>query len=387
MFSALLKIFLVATTLTLSTIVAVNGQGVPPDPIAKSLPDKIGDYRATGAPAKLTVFTGNAPANFPSVTRTYALRNSRFIAHVSIAASDSATYSQFTQNRSQLKGLGRTLTTAYVGTDGFYYSDEAASTLTFFKGNSFVSIRDESKSRSTEELLEFGRTFANTLDKGEGEIPALVKHLPDWPNVSDRTLYLISKEDLKQTLPSQSVLDVLNFEGGAETAVADYNGARLALIEFYTPQLATDNDARILAKLQELRSQNQPSPSAYRRVGNYSIFVFDAPDAQAANNLIDQVKYQQVVQWLGRNPNIYDRAANEFTRTTLGVFIAVVKASGLALLITFAVGFVVGAFLFSKRRKQKSELEAYSDAGGMLRLNLDEMTPSTDPARLLGPGK
>ena len=51
------------------------------------------------------------------------------------------------------------------------------------------------------------------------------------------------------------------------------------------------------------------------------------------------------------------------------------------------LGGVLGALLFNRRRTQQSTHEAYSDAGGMLRLNIDELTPQTDPARLLGPGQ
>ena len=182
------------------------------------------------------------------------------------------------------------------------------------------------------------------------------------------------------------MFDALNFTTGTEAAVANYGGSKLLLIEFKTPQLASDNDARIVARLQELRTAGQAVPAAYRRVGNYSVFVFDAPNEQAANQLIDQVQYQQVVQWLGRNPTLYDKAANEFTRTTLGVFIAGVKASGLVIIGSLTVGGLLGALLFRVRRKQQRMTQAFSDAGGMLRLNIDELNATQDPARLIGPG-
>jgi len=107
----------------------------------------------------------------------------------------------------------------------------------------------------------------------------------------------------------------------------------------------------------------------------------------AANQLIDQVKYQQVVQWLGKNPYSYREAVAEFTQTTLGVLVSVVKASGIVLVGSLFVGGVFGALLFSRRRAQQQVRDAYSDAGGMLRLNLDEIDPNPDPARLLGPGR
>ncbi|HEX9629010.1 MAG TPA: hypothetical protein VF961_03250, partial [Pyrinomonadaceae bacterium] len=184
-------------------------------------------------------------------------------------------------------------------------------------------------------------------------------------------------------------LDAIAFDSGAEAVRAEYDAGNLLIIEFNTPQISADNERAVAARINELRaSGEQPSmlPSAYRRVGNYLVFVFDAPSEPVANELIDQVKYQQVVQWLGNDPYAYERATREFTETTLGVFVSVVKASGLALVTCLAVGGFFGALLFSRRRARQRNVEAYSDAGGMLRLNLDEMTAETDPARLIGPG-
>jgi hypothetical protein len=261
----------------------------------------------------------------------------------------------------------------------------------FAKGSAFVSVnREAPKPSEPQALVGISKAFAETLDKGEGEIPVLVKHLPDWPNVQQRVLYAIDPNTLKNAFSNQPVLDVVSFEGGAEAVVANYDSSKLVIIEFNTARIAGDNDWNIRTKINELRGPNQPVgtpvPTAYRRVGNYSVFVFDAPNERAANQLIDQVKYQQVVQWLGENPYLYEDAQREFVETTLGVFVAVVKGSGLALVSCFAIGGIFGGLLFIRRRAQQRAAEAYSDAGGMLRLNLDEMTPKTDTSRLLGPG-
>ena len=50
------------------------------------------------------------------------------------------------------------------------------------------------------------------------------------------------------------------------------------------------------------------------------MFVFDAPNEQSPMQLIDQVKYEQVVQWLGENPYILKEATREFTSTRRWVF-------------------------------------------------------------------
>src|SRR6185369_9999539 len=153
---------------------------------------------------------------------------------------------------------------------------------------------------------------------------------------------------------------------------------------FTTPQLSIDNDSRIWTRIAELKSQGLPTPTAYRRVGNYSVFVFNAPDEKSANELIDQVKYEQVVQWLGDDPHLYEKLQRYLAQTSAGVLIAVVKSSGLSLIVCLGIGALIGVLLFPHRRAQRAA--AYSDAGGTVRLNLDELTGPREPGRLLGPG-
>ena len=170
----------------------------------------------------------------------------------------------------------------------------------------------------------------------------------------------------------------------ADAVVAAYGPSKVLIVEFNTPQIAGDNDRRIIARIQELWKLGQPAPTAYRRVGNYSVFVFDAPDEQTAKQLIDQVKYEQVVQWLGENPNIYKEAEKQYINTTLAVLVAVLKASGYALIGCLGMGALFGGLLFTYRRSQQKDVAAFSDAGGMLRLNLDDLTAGeTNPSRLL----
>jgi hypothetical protein len=266
-------------------------------------------------------------------------------------------------------------------------------TIVFFKGSSFVKVMSadsdvETKS-AQDDLDRLARAVAGQLSNGENDIPVLVKHLPNWETVQPRASYVVNLQALKDLLPQQRVLDAVSFEGSPEAVLAKYDAGKLLIIEFNTAKIAADNDWNIKTKISELRGAGENAnalPSAYRRVGNYSVFVFDAPSEPVANELIDQVKYQQVVQWLGNDPYVYERATREFTETTLGVFVSVVKASGLALVTCLGVGGFLGALMFSRRRTRTRNVDAYSDAGGMLRLNLDEMTPETDPARLIGPG-
>ena len=375
--------------LSLSLFTTGQAQTLPGEPAGKLLLDRFGNFRAAGAamtprPELMSSFGNDNGANL-AASRLYISNDGQRIWLTIIrTTSDSAAYALLTEAKHALAssqpGSGAN---GGVGADSFVLPDR----LLFVKGPALIAVnRDAAKPGEPQSLVDVAVAVADTLDEGQGDIPVLVKHLPDWQNEQRRILYAVNENTLKKAIRNQPILDAVSFEGGAEAAVAEYQTERLAVVEFNTPQLATENDGRITARVQELRNQGQPVPSAYRRVGNYSVFVFDAPNEQAANQLIDQVQYQQVVQWLGRNPNLYDAAVREFAQTTLGVLVNVVKGSGLALVSCLALGGLFGGLLFVRRRAQQRTVEAFSDAGGMLRLNLDEMTPETDPAKLLGRG-
>ena len=264
-----------------------------------------------------------------------------------------------------------------IGTAGFATDKE----IGFVKGVNFVSLKTQNAKPA--DLNELAHAWSETLDKGEGDIPPLIKHLPDPEQAQKNAVYLNSFADLHRLPFQHAVFDAVQSLGNADAVLATYGPSKFLILEFNTPQLATENDKRIIARIHELWSLGQPAPTAYRRVGNYSVFVFDAPDEQTARQLIDQVKYEQVVQWLGENPNILKEAEKRYVNTTLGVLVTVLKASGYALITCLGMGGLIGGLLFTYRRSQQKAVTAYSDAGGMLRLNLDEMTAETNPNRLL----
>lgn len=263
------------------------------------------------------------------------------------------------------------------GTAGFATGDQIA----FFRGTSFVRIRNFKNNDAS--LNAFARDLSEGVDKGEGDIPVLIKHLPAPEEAQKNAIYLNTFADLNPLGLQQPVLSAIESGGNADAVLAAYGPSKMLIVEFNTPQLATENDKRIIARIHELWKLGQPAPTAYRRVGNYSVFVFDAPDEQTAKQLIDQVKYEQVVQWLGDNPYLYKEAEERYINTTLGVLVAVLKASGYALVGCLGIGGLIGGLLFTYRRAQQKGVTAFSDAGGMLRLNLDELTAETNPSRLL----
>lgn len=257
----------------------------------------------------------------------------------------------------------------YIGTAGFATDGE----ISFFKGTHFVRAR-ALKDANADNIKGCAEISSYSLDKGEGDIPALLKHLPNPEEAQKTAVFLNSFTDLNALGLQQGVLTAIESGGNADAALAAYGPSKVLIVEFNTPQLAADNDRKIISRIQELWKLGQTAPAAYRRVGNYSVFVFDAPDEQTAKQLLDQVKYEQVVQWLGENPNIFKEAEKRYINTTLGVLVAVLKASGYAIVACFGLGGLFGGLLFTYRRSRQKAEAAYSDAGGMLRLNLDELT-------------
>lgn len=363
--------------LLLGLLLASIGSALGDTPAAPTrlLPEKLGKFTISGSPAESSlkeqaVLTAGQSAPFVYDGALYTGPNGgRVVVEIVRLRQDSEAYELLSLIHKQKSGAE--IVIGGIGTAGFVQDAE----LVFFKGLHVASITNAGKSPAN--LNDIAHPLSERLDRGEGDIPALIKHLPSEQTAQKNAVFLSSFDDLNRLGLQQPVLTAIASGGNADAALASYGPSKVLIVEFHTPQLATDNDTRIIARIRELWNNGQPAPTAYKRVGNYSVFVFDAPDEQSAKQLIDQVKYEQVVQWLGENPNIFKEAEKRYINTTLGVLVAVLKASGYALIACLGLGALFGGLLFSYRRAQQREVTAYSDAGGMLRLNLDELTPGT----------
>lgn len=358
----------------------------------KLLPKTVGEFRSQGAARPLASSSKEiAPEDFGvrgSAEGVYVSpKGERLTVMVIRTQSHAGAYSLLTRAAAQLKSDAQPEAARLkgVGIAGF----AAPNSLLFYKGPLFVSVSGMSKNTDDENsLTTFARAYDSTLPEAENEIPVLIKHLPDWETAQDRAIYAVSLRALQEAAGQQPIFEGINFNEGAEAVIADYDASRLVIVEYTTPQIAADADARLTARLQELRAQGQPLPSAYRRVGNYSVFVFNAPDETAAAKLIDGVKYEQSIQWLGENPLLWARAEKQHTRQAVSLILGIARTIGFFVAACLGIGGVFGGIFFLRRRAQQRAVEevAYSDAGGMLRLNIDELTPETDPAKLLGAG-
>lgn len=205
----------------------------------------------------------------------------------------------------------------------------------------------------------------------EDGVPVLVKHLPQWESVASKAVITNIASELSNIVGPRPVLDLVSFEGGTEAVTARYPAGQLVIVEFTTPQASIDTDRRVVANL----TAAEPNPSiVYRRIGNYNAFVFDVNDAAAANALLDEIKYEKVVQWLGEDPNAAQKAERFFAIRAADIFISTVLVivGGIAVSVLAGVG--IGFFYFRMRDQKRGQMRAFSDAGGMTRLNLDELS-------------
>lgn len=209
-------------------------------------------------------------------------------------------------------------------------------------------------------------------------IPVLIKHLPDWEAVRGQATFTNNASDLKAAIGERPVLDLVEFTPGTEAVSAPYTAGRLLIVEYSSPQVSVEADAAIKSKLAEAGD----STTAYRRIGNYNVFVFDGSDKTAAEALIDQVKYEKQIQWLGDNP-FRITAERAFVLTTSDIFLSTVFVILIGIGLATVGGLAAGIVYFQLRERRRSAMTTYTDAGGMTRLNLDGYTPEIIPERLL----
>ena len=383
--SFLTKRLLVVVTFLSLSFVQVAAQ-TSPNEAAKSLPGVVGDFRAQGAAREATPELEQlAPEDFDivaSAAREYSGRDGKRLRLTLVKTrSAGAAYSLLkysaarpTPARTQfVEGVGITI----PGT---------SQRLSFMKGQTFAEISGgQGGGAEDATLLSFARQFAATLEGEEGDIPPLVLHLPNWESVNEKTAYAVTLAALQKAVGGQPILDAVSFEGGAEAATSAYDTGRLVVVEYTTPQYASDNDRRINERLAQLRASGEPTPTLYRRIGNYAVFVFGATDETAAAALADSVKWEKDVRWLGESPNTLKRAQRAYYNMTGSTILNVLIVTGFSILLCLGVGGLFGGAVFLYRRAQGTSTRSYTDAGGMVRLNIDEMSAEGDGSKLLRP--
>jgi hypothetical protein len=213
---------------------------------------------------------------------------------------------------------------------------------------------------------------SKSLEVSEADgVPVLIKHLPDAEKVQSEARFIKSSEELNAALGDRPVLKAIDFKGGTEAVEAPYEAGKLLIVEYTNPQGSMEADQKVTTAI----AQGGPGlPTAYRRIGNYNVFVFDGGDEAAAAGLLDQVKYEKSVQWLGEDPFLLKRVEKYFVTTTRDIFISTVIVIVLGIGGSILAGIIAGFLYFRFRDRRRERTAAFSDAGGLTRLNIDDLT-------------
>jgi hypothetical protein len=206
-------------------------------------------------------------------------------------------------------------------------------------------------------------------------LPVILKHLPAENKLKGSAAFINDRATLESIFGSRPVLQTVTFGDGTEAATALYPVGRLLIVEYPTPQAASAADAEFLAAF----ATNPGSATAYQRVGNYSVFVFDGVDLPGAFGLIDKVKYQKQIQWLGPDPFLLQKLERYFAMTAKDVAISTVLWIFMFVGIAVLLGVIVGVVFFQVRERKRLAQTAFSDAGGLTRLNLDDLSEPVIP--------
>jgi hypothetical protein len=269
----------------------------------------------------------------------------------------------------------------------------------FYIGNYLASIdsglNDQQLDSSLLEILK------KNLPNQSGNLPLLPSHLPKQDKIAGSEKYLLGSAALANLKGFSDLKDLVKFDGGVEIVVADYKNGdgvmSLMIIEYHTPQSASDGHKSATKYLDSLR-QDRKESRIIKRVGNYLVHAINVKDTMEAGNLISQIKYDYKVYWEGKRfshiPIEFrppDPVAVEEANRTLMIMVRslywVVALMGGSILL----GMLAGSIFFYWRRYRRRKLgldDLFSDAGGSVRLNLDDylLQPGQPSIKQIGDG-
>ena len=227
---------------------------------------------------------------------------------------------------------------------------------------------------SAQAIIDGEPIKSQEISEADG-LPVILHHLPEFETVRNSAIFIRSQDGLRSAIGDRTLLANVSFEAGTEAATARYDAGQLLIIEYMTPQAASEADGQFL----NLITADPTAATVYKRIGNYSVFVFDGTDANAAMALADSVKYQKSVQWLGEDPFLIQRFERYFAITAGDVVVSTIIWVSMVFGLAISLGILCGFLYFRFREKQRRRFTAFSDAGGLTRLNLDDLSEPISP--------
>jgi hypothetical protein len=383
-----------------------------PGPLVKLLPDTLGGVKAAGEVRQVS--GDNINELVPDKARIYQ----EYLVISAVSREYAGARIEVFESRNQFAAQGlfqfsraasNTASAIDIGSGGARLDGE----IVFWKGNCFVRIVDriQRPGRGTSVGLEvLARIVADSVPAGATTtspplIDSLPASLPGAALVPNSQRYFLGPESLN-TFVNQG-REMFEFLGDTEAVAAEYtktgndnvaqtrtpdkakgeskaagaallNGKlpKLVIVECHTPEFATDELAKVTAYVSSL-SEIEQQKIVFKRTGNYIVAAVNVSDREFGEGMVNAVQYPYTVKWL-RNPlwptndPFRTQKAAEMLLSTFGLL-------GLILLTVLVGGTIFGTSVFLKRRKQQQEV--FSDAGGMLRLEIEPFILGLPPKR------
>lgn len=386
-----------------------------PGPLVRLLPDTLAGHKATSdlrlvARDNIVDFVADKATIYQEYLVISAVSREYAGARVDVfeTRNQFAALGLFTFN----SGASKTKTPGIeVGSGGARLDGE----LLFWKGNFFVRVADgnQKPARGTSAVHEaLARAVADAIPASPALIrPPLFDSLPDsLPGVSlvpKSQRYFLGPESLNTFV--EHGREMFEFVGDTEAVAGQYttsegenNGVsqaqasdqtkggsnartaavpagspmKLVIVECHTPEFATDELARVTSYISSLPEIEQQH-IVFKRTGNYIVAAMNAGDREFAEGLVNSVQYPYTVKWL-RNP-LWPTNDPFRMQKTADMLLSTFGLLGLILLTVLVGGTIFGTSIFLKRRKQLREV--FSDAGGMLRLDIEPFVLALPPKR------
>jgi hypothetical protein len=317
------------------------------------LPNAVGAWRASGA-SKAT--QGDALLQLPNgdVLKEYRVEKLESRTYVKGAA------------KHTVEVFG---TLTWAGAYGLHTFFQLKTVHSFNAGRYAVRISGEAIDES----------FFNAVKEQFAEMSSRTPNLPtELPKPVEQVHYLWGSKSLSQNPAFAAWKEALSFMGGTEAVITNYangNGKmNVMLIEYQTPQFADDG----VKALQGVVNQQQ----LVKRIGNYVVIADQIQDRAAAESLISQIKYRKEIYWEGKKysdiPLEYrgpDKTGLKEAAETAKMILRAFYWIAMLGLGTVILGIIAGSSVFYWRRYQRRKRgldDLFSDAGGTIRLNLDD---------------
>ena len=252
-------------------------------------------------------------------------------------------------------------------------SDAVGDGVVFWKGLYFVKVTNAAAKNLAPGIAA---AVAAKIPDGaqDAERPVITGILPQAARVGGSERYVLGAQSLAAHFAGAG--EIFSFDGEAEAVVASYDkdgpGAatplQLVIVEYHTPQFATQALTQAESHLASLAAAERER-YVVKRVGNFLVGTTNVSDPAFAEQLISQVEYPYVVKWL-QNPAIPTDDPFRIEKTA-AMLVSTISLIGLTGVVVLTGGLLIGSLIFIRRRKQQREV--FSDAGGMLRLQLDPL--------------